>query len=151
MIRLCTGWKRSPAACDSLPLGCQSARKPIPEAVEEYLLACEVEGKSPRTTQAYAETLRGFRRIMAAQALPTNVGAFRAAHIYQFLKGVADSGVSRGTRHRRFRETRAFFSWCTRMGYCARNPFAGIPNVTLEQKVIQPYTEGRERAATSGS
>ena len=43
------------------------------------------------------------------------------------LKVIADRGVSLGTRHRRFRETRAFFSWCTRMGGCARSPFTGIP------------------------
>ena len=32
--------------------------KPLDEAIAEYLLACEVEAKSPRTVQAYAETLR---------------------------------------------------------------------------------------------
>ena len=27
------------------------------------------------------------------------------------------------------------------MGYCERNPLTGIPNVKVEQKVIQPLTE----------
>ena len=67
-------------------------------------------------------------------------------HIYAVLKVIADSGVSLGTRHRRFRETRAFFSWCLRMGACARHPFTGIPNVRVEQKVIQPLTEAEIRA-----
>ena len=112
----------------------------LDDGIAEYLLACEIEGKSPRTVQAYGETLRLFRRVCGARDLPAALADFRPAHIYQFLKAVQDSGVSIGTRHRRFRETRTRFSWALRMGYCARNPFAGIPNVRLEQKVIQPYT-----------
>ena len=115
--------------------------KPLDDAIAEYLMACEVEGKSPRTVQAYDETLRVFRRIVTAVNLPVIVGGFAAADVYRFLKAIMDSPVSLRTRHRRFRETRAFFSWCTRMGYCARHPFTGIPNVRVEQKVIQPFTE----------
>ena len=118
----------------------------LDEAIAAYLAACEVEGKTRRTVQAYAETLRRFRAICAAEGLPDRVAAFRPAHIYASLKVIADGGVSLGTRHRRFRETRAFFSWCTRMGYTARNPFTGIPNVKVEQKVIQPLTEGEIQA-----
>ena len=119
---------------------------PLANAIEEYLLACEIEGKSPRTVQAYRETLRIFRRNCVADGLPTTVAAFRAGHIYQFLKTIQDTGVSIGTRHRRFRETRTLFSWCLRIGYCERNPFAGIPNVKLEQKIIQPYTPDEVQA-----
>ena len=79
--------------------------------------------------------------ICTREALPADVAAFRAIHVYAFLKGVADRGVSLGTRHRRYRETRAFFSWCMRMELCAQNPFAGIPNVKVEQKIVQPLTE----------
>ena len=56
--------------------------KPLDEAIAEYLLACEVEAKSPRTVQAYAETLRGFRRIVAAGGLPTTVEAFAPGDVY---------------------------------------------------------------------
>ena len=118
----------------------------LDEAIAAYLTACEVEGKTRRTVQAYAETLGRFRTVCAAEGLPDRVAAFRAAHVYAFLKVISDSGVSLGTRHRRFRETRAFFSWCTRMGACGRNPFAGIPNVKVEQKVIQPLTEAEIQA-----
>ena len=104
-------------------------------------MACEVEGKSPRTVQAYDETLRVFRRIVAVADLPLAMGGFAAADVYRFLKAIMDSPVSLGTRHHRFRETRAFFSRCTRMGYVTKHPFMGIPNVKVEQKVIQPFTE----------
>ena len=92
--------------------------KPLVDAIGEYLMACEVEGKSPRTVQAYDETLRVFRRIVAAADLPTTVAGFTAADVYRFLKVITASPVSLGTRHRRFRETRAFFpgasAWATR-------------------------------------
>ena len=118
------------------------ADTPLDEAIAAYLTACAVEGKTARTLQAYAETLARLRAIASRERLPAEVAAFRATHVYTFLKAIADSGVSLGTRHRRFRETRAFFSWCTRMGYTARNPFTGIPNVKVEQKIIQPLTDG---------
>ena len=114
----------------------------LDEAIAAYLAACDVEGKSPRTVDAYAETLHMFHAICVQRGLPQHVGEFRPAHVYAFLKVIADRGVSLGTRHRRFRETRAFFSWCTRMGGCTRSPFTGIPNVKVEQKVIQPLSEG---------
>ena len=113
----------------------------LDEAIAAYLAACDVEGKSPRTVDAYAETLGMFHVICLQRGLPQRVSDFRPAHVYAFLKVIADRGVSLGTRHRRFRETRAFFSWCTRMGGCSRSPFIGIPNVKVEQKVIQPLSE----------
>ncbi|MDP6824299.1 MAG: tyrosine-type recombinase/integrase [Dehalococcoidia bacterium] len=109
--------------------------------IDEYLIAIEVEGKTPRTVRTYGETLAMFRRISRELDLPGDAKQFRSRHIYAFLKAVADTGVSLGTRHRRHRETRAFFSWCVRMGHCRRNPFTGIPNVRVEQKVIRPLSE----------
>ena len=117
------------------------ADTPLDEAIAAYLTACSVEGKTDRTLQAYGETLARLLAIASREGLPKDVAAFRATHVYTFLKAIADSGVSLGTRHRRFRETRAFFSWCTRMDLCAQNPFTGIPNVKVEQKIIQPLTE----------
>ncbi len=127
-------------------MGAEMVRYPddgmgLAEAIAAYLAACEVEGKSPRTVDAYAETLGMFHAICLQKGLPARVATFRPAHVYAFLKVIADRGVSLGTRHRRFRETRAFFSWCTRMGGCAASPFTGIPNVKVEQKVIQPLSE----------
>ena len=45
-------------------------QKPLDEAIAEYLMACEVESKSPRTVQAYDETLRVFGRIVDGADLP---------------------------------------------------------------------------------
>ena len=68
----------------------------LDEAIAAYLTACEVEGKTRRTVQAYAETLGRFRTVCAAEGLPDRVAAFRPAHVYAFLKVISDSGVSLG-------------------------------------------------------
>ncbi len=108
-------------------------------AIAEYLIACEVENKSPRTVQAYAETLRVFMRWVTLEPLAATVASFAVPDAYRFLKAVADSGVAAGTRHRRFREVRAFFSWCVRMGYAPRNPWLAIRTPRLEYRVIRPF------------
>ena len=46
------------------------------EAVPLYLKACEVEGKTERTVQSYAKTLRHFRRAVDQLQLPNSVAAF---------------------------------------------------------------------------
>ena len=55
------------------------------EAVPLYLKACEVEGKTERTVQSYAETLRHFIRAVDQLQLPISVRAFRPAHVYLFM------------------------------------------------------------------
>ena len=64
----------------------------LDEAIAAYLAACEVEGKSPRTVDAYAETLARFRGICLQLGLPQRIAAFGPAHVYAFLKVIADSG-----------------------------------------------------------
>lgn len=108
--------------------------------VENYLYSCEVEGKTERTVQAYRETLGQFRDAAELENFPTNIAKIKSTHVYSFLGRVKDRGVSAGTQHRRHRETRAFFSWCVRMGHTPSNPFDGVPNVRPDVKVIKPFS-----------
>lgn len=108
--------------------------------VKLYLVRCDVEGKSPFTLVAYAETLHLFQRIAEEERIPADVPAITPAHIYAYLGRVAETGVSLETRHRRHREVRSFFSWLARMGYIEESPFARIKNVRLPQKIVQPFS-----------
>ncbi len=65
------------------------------EAVPLYLKACEVEGKTERTVQSYAETLRHFRRAVDQLQLPISIRAFGPAHVYLFMGWVRERGVRR--------------------------------------------------------
>ncbi len=52
----------------------------LEELVPLYLKACEVEGKTDRTVQSYAETLRHFRRAVDRLGLPCSVLSELRAH-----------------------------------------------------------------------
>ena len=49
----------------------------LEQLIPLYLTACTVEGKTERTVQSYAETLRHFRRAVDQLQLPNSVRAFR--------------------------------------------------------------------------
>ena len=110
------------------------------ELIPLYLTACSVEGKTDRTVQSYAETLRQFVSAVVELKLPAETAAFRPAHVYLFLAWVKNRGVTAGTQHRRQREVKAFFSWCRRLSYVDDNPFMRVPMVRREQKVVQPFS-----------
>ena len=115
----------------------------LDEIVPLYLKACEVEGKTYRTVQAYAETLRFFRQAVTAVPLPDAVEAFLPAHVYLFMGWVKDRGVSASTQHRRQREMKAFFSWCRRLGYVAENPFMRCRWCDASRKYCSPLVRKR--------
>ena len=94
----------------------------LEQLVPLYLKACEAEGKTERSVQSYAETLRHFIRAVDQLQLPNSVRAFGPAHVYLFMGWVRERGVSAGTQHRRQREVKAFFSWCRRMDYVDGEP-----------------------------
>ena len=111
----------------------------LDQLIPLYLTACTVEGKTDRTVQSYAETLRQFQGALCASLACrriSNIEAFGPAHVYLFMGWVRDRGVSAGTQHRRQREVKAFFSWCRRMDYVDENPFMRVPMVRREQKVV---------------
>ena len=99
-----------------------------------------MEGKSPNTVTAYAETLKMFERIAFEEGVPEAARAITPAHIYTYLGRIAASGVSLETRHRRHREVRSLFSWLERLDYIDESPFARIKNVRLPQKIVEPYS-----------
>ena len=116
-------------------------RPRLNDAVRSYVLACRAEGKTERTLHAYNETLAQLLAVAEASGFPTSVSSFRSEHVYEFMEATRVRGVSPGTQHRRFRETRAFFSWCERMEFIKSHPFKGIPNVKTDTKVIKPFTK----------
>lgn len=105
-----------------------------------YLLRCQVEGNSPNTIRAYAETLKMFERIAFEEDFPADVRAIAPADIYTYLGRIAENGVGLETWHRRHREVRFLFSWLERMEYIEGSPFARIKNVRLPQKIVEPFS-----------
>lgn len=110
----------------------------LAELVDLYLLRCDVEGKSPNTVRAYRETLGRFLRTLAEDDSPIVAEAILSEHIYAYL--ARSTGLSLETRHRYFREVRCFFNWLVETGHLESNPFRGMRNVRLPQRIVQPFS-----------
>jgi site-specific recombinase XerD len=109
--------------------------------IETYLTSCRIEVKSDETVRSYRESLSIFLQAVRDEGLPPGPGSFTAAHVYQFLGHVANTGVSPITQWRRQRETRTFFSWLLRHDYIPANPFAKVKNIKVPQKIIHPFSQ----------
>ena len=106
--------------------------------IELYLLRCQVEGKSPNTIHAYAETLRRFLHITREEGFPEDVARIEPAHLYTYLGRF--TCLSAETRHRYFREVRCFFNWLVAAGHLQENPFRSLRNVRLPQRIVRPFS-----------
>ena len=106
--------------------------------IDLYLLRCQVEGKSPNTIHAYAETLRRFLRFARQEGLPEDVTRIESAHLYAYLGRFTP--LSAETRHRYFREVRCFFNWLVAAGHLKESPFRSLRNVRLPQRIVQPFS-----------
>jgi integrase/recombinase XerC len=102
--------------------------------VEQYLLRCSVEGKSPRTVRAYRETLGRFLAVVPL----SDPAAVQAEQLYAYLGRY--TLLTLETRHRYFREVRCFFNWLVAAEYLERNPFRGMRNVRVPQRIVQPFS-----------
>ena len=107
--------------------------------IDLYLLRCQIEGKSPNTSDAYADTLRRFLRFVRQEGFPENVARFAPPHLYAYLGQFAH--LSLETRHRYFREVRCFFNWLVLAGYLQESPFRSLRNVRLPQRIVQPFSQ----------
>ena len=110
------------------------ATQALTDLVDLYLLRCEVEGKSPRTVRAYRETLHRFLRSVDVD----DPAAVTAEHLYAYLGRFTQ--LSLETRHRYFREVRCFFNWLVDARFLDENPFRGMRNVRLPQRIVEPFS-----------
>lgn len=113
----------------------------IDETVRTYLAAIEVEGKTPRTIDSYAESLRDFRKVGRALGLPDFAATYEVPHVYEFLAALRRRGASPGYQNRRHREVRAFFSFCVRLDIVETNVFSRVPLAKQERKIRPPFEQ----------
>lgn len=112
----------------------------IDRQIASYLVALEVDGKSPKTIASYANSLQDFRRVGGRLGFPEAVDDYTAEHVYLFLGALQERGASPGYQHRRHREVKTFFSWCRRMDYVEDNVFARVPLVKRPQRIKPPFS-----------
>ena len=115
------------------------SREPLlPSLIETYLARCTIEGKSPRTVQAYRESLSRFSRCLREDGAPLDPDHIRPDHVIAYLARYANH--SPDTRHRYFREVRCFWNWLREAGYTQNDAFRGLRNVRLPHRIVPPLS-----------
>ncbi len=117
----------------------------IDETIASYLTAPKIEGKTPKTIESYANSLKDFRKVGCRLGLPETVEEYGVEQIYQFLGALQERGASPGYQHRRHREVQTLFSWCVRMGIVEQNVFKRVPRVKVGEKIKPPFTSAGPR------
>ena len=110
----------------------------LPALIETYLARCAVEGKSPRTIDAYRETLTRFQRCLQEDEAPLDPDRLCPDHVVAYLARFA--ALRPDTRHRYFREVRCFCTWLRAAGYTDNDPFRGLRNVRLPRTIVPPLS-----------
>ena len=116
--------------------------------IQGFRLACQTEGKSPRTVEWYTNFLQRFLKFLQSNGLPTIIDSINKDHIRAFIlylqteartphKGMPLSGQ---TVQGYVRTLKSFFSWVMREGYLASNTMAGIPVPKASNKAINSFT-----------
>ncbi len=112
----------------------------LDDHIQTYLAAIEVEGKTAKTRQSYANTLADFRKIGRTLGFPENAEEYSVTHVYAFLAEIRRRGYSVLYQHRRHREIKTCFSWLRRMGIVEQNAFARVPLVKLPLTIKEPFS-----------
>ncbi|MFC1955788.1 tyrosine-type recombinase/integrase [Chloroflexota bacterium] len=118
----------------------------------DYILNCEVEGKSPRTIATYGMVIRNFIWFCRKNDLyePSEI---KAPHIRKFMLYLTSESnrwgstspatrkpASKTTANDYFRALRCFFNWVTREGLIPENPMDNIKTPKAENKIIEPLS-----------
>ena len=111
-------------------------------AVEDFILARQVEGKSPKTLRYYRQALVGFVAFTA----PLGPEAVTVHVMRRYLAHLADSGVATRTQHNRVVAIKTFLKWLADEGDYGVDarwlPRVKPPRVVSDQ--VQPFSEAEK-------
>jgi site-specific recombinase XerD len=84
---------------------------------------CRTGNLSPKTTQTYTESAGRLAEYLAAQGMPSDIGAIRREHIESFITDQLGRHKAT-TAHNRYRGVQAFFRWALDEGLVKDSPMA---------------------------
>lgn len=105
-------------------------------ALEAYLDAMAVEGRSPKTVERYRYNLT--RLFAGCQADTRSITVYHIRRYFtdEKARGIADSTI-RGLRE----ICSAYFGWCLREGLISKSPVANIGAIKIPKVIRQAYSE----------
>ena len=119
-----------------------SAQSPDPLILREWLLVLRGDGKSPRTIEGYADSVRQLTSFLQEGGFPSLAQA-TAEHIREWLNALRQRGNKPATVNTRYRGVYAFYKWLRTEGEVRENPMGRIepPHVP---ETVQPYYTAEE-------
>ena len=132
----------------------------LPQAIDYYLTALTLEGKSPETVLWYLKKLTPFAAFMQNGGAPSKICALDLEDGRTFVKSLMErktkyanhvfrhevqEGLAPQSIHGYARALRAFASWLQEEGYTEDNIFQGIKLPKVPQILIKPLTEDEVR------
>jgi len=118
----------------------------LSEVVDCYLMACQMEGKSPRTIAWYRQKLGAFVTFLD----DPQVSHLTLEDARNFVVDLWHRDITARTIHGYVRTLRAFASWLEREDYSSGNLFKELKPPKLPKKLIEPLS-GEEIKAVLGS
>ena len=114
-----------------------SAESSDPLILREWLLVLRGDGKSPRTTEGYADSVRQLASFLQEGGFPSRAQA-TAEHIREWLNALRQRGNKPATVNTRYRGVYAFYKWLRTEGEVRENPLERIEPPRVPE-TVQPY------------
>jgi site-specific recombinase XerD len=105
--------------------------------LKEWLLVLRGDGKSPRTMEGYADSVRQLASFLQAGGFPILTQA-TAEHIREWLNALRQRGNKPATVDTRYRGVYAFYKWLRTEGEVRENPLERIEPPRVPE-TVQPY------------
>ena len=114
-----------------------SNTKPIPEALDKFIISKQLEGLSPNSIKHYKYTLKIFFNNVIK---PLNLITPDDIRLFMYNKS-SQSNVSKCYIANIRCVLRSFFTWCYKEEYIKKNPMDNIPAIKYSKKQVNALTE----------
>src|SRR3990170_8037676 len=105
--------------------------------LKEWALVLRGDGKSPRTIDGYADSVRQQAAFLERGGFPPLTEA-TAEHVREWLSELRNRGNKPATVNTRYRGVHAFYKWLVEEGEVRENPLARIQPPQVPE-TVQPY------------
>jgi len=106
------------------------------DLLDTWLSAMKVEGRSPKTIEAYSFTIK---RLL--KDLNTPIRNITVYHLRNWLAKEKGRGISDGTLKGNREVFSSMFGWLWREGLIEKNPVANIGPIKVQKKIREPYAD----------
>ncbi|MDP2948943.1 MAG: tyrosine-type recombinase/integrase, partial [Chloroflexota bacterium] len=117
-------------------------REGDPLLLQEWLLVLRGDGKSPRTIEGYADSVRQLASFLREGGFPSLTQA-TAEHLREWFNALRERGNKPATVNTRYRGVHAFYKWLLKEGEVRENPLTRIEPPQVPE-TVQPYYKPEE-------